>query len=175
MHVAGNNCTLLKLCSGVLILFALSALSAPPIVMADQTSAYDTIEWNELVPGDWQPPLIQPAPPEDGSHPVVDSASVVQDLNEGKVSLAGFMVPIKFDSNIVSEFLLVPFLDQHVQGHVHHESNQMIYVYLEEPIAIQDPYAPVLVKGEMKVRSVDTDEGPTGYVIEQGLMEPYTY
>ena len=85
------------------------------------------------------------------------------------------MVPIKFDSNIVSEFLLVPFLEQHVQGHMHHDSNQMVYVYLQEPRAIQNPYLPVLVKGEMEVRSVDTDEGPTGYVIEQGLMEDYTY
>ena len=145
------------------------------MVMADPASPYRTLEWKELVPHDWQPPLILPAPPEDGSHPVVESASLVQELHKKKISIAGFMVPIKFESNVVSEFLLVPFLEQHVQGHVHHDSNQMVYVYLKEPKAIQNPYTPVLVHGELKVRSVDTDEGPTGYVIEQALLEDYTY
>ena len=175
MRALENNYTFLGLYSGVLTLLALLVLSTPTMVMADQTNSDGSLEWDELVPNDWEPPLILPAPPEDGTNPVVDSASLVKELDERKVSIAGFMVPIKFESNVVSEFLLVPFLDQHVQGHVHHDSNQMIYVYLQEPRAIQNPYIPVLVKGEMKVRSVDTDEGPTGYVIEQGLMEDYTY
>ena len=175
MPALENNDTFQRLCSGVLILLALLVLSIPTTAAPDQTSPNGTLEWDELVPDDWQPPLILPAPPEDGTHPVVDSASLVKELDERKVSIAGFMVPIKFDSNVVSEFLLVPFLEQHVQGHVHHDSNQMIYVYLQEPRAIQNPYTPVLVKGEMKVRSVDTNEGPSGYVIEQGLMEDYTY
>jgi hypothetical protein len=175
MHVLENNHTLLRFCRGVLILLALLTLASPTMVMADPTSPYGSLEWNELVPDDWQPPLILPAPPEDDTPPVVDSTSLVKELDEKNVSIAGFMVPIKFDNNIVSEFLLVPFLEQHVQGHIHHDSNQMVYVYLQEPRAIQNPYTPVLVKGQMKVRSVDTDEGPTGYVIEQGLMEDYTY
>ena len=175
MHALENNHILLRFCSGVLILLALLTLSMPIMVEADQKSPYDTLEWNELAPEDWEPPLILPAPPEDGSHAAVDNASLVKEVDEKNVSIAGYMIPIKFDSNIVSEFLLVPFLEQHVQGHMHHDSNQMVYVYLQEPIAIQDPYAPVLVKGQMKVRTVDTDEGPTGYVIEQGLMEDYTY
>jgi len=175
MHTLENNCTYMRFCSRIFAIFACLSLFMPAAVMAEQASPYGTLEWSELVPDDWQPPLILPAPPEDGNHPVVDSASLVKELNEKKVSIAGFMVPIKFDSNIVSEFLLVPFLEQHVQGHIHHDSNQMVYVYLQEPRAIQNPYLPVLVKGEMEVRSVDTDEGPTGYVIEQGLMEDYTY
>ena len=175
MHALENNYTFLRVCSGVLTLLALLPLSTPTMAMADQKSSYGTLEWNQLIPDDWQPPLILPAPPEDDADPVVDSASLVKELDEKKISIAGFMVPIKFDSNIVSEFLLVPFLEQHVQGHRHHDPNQMIYVYLQEPRAIQNPYTPVLVKGVMKVRAVDTDEGPTGYVIEQGLMEDYTY
>jgi hypothetical protein len=175
MHTMENNCSYLIFCRGALIVFAVLTLSMPTTIMAEQASPYGTLEWNDLVPDDWQPPLILPAPPEDGSHPVVDSASLVKAMDEKKVSIAGFMVPTKFESNIVSEFVLVPFLEQHVQGHMHHDSNQMVYVYLQEPRAIQNPYTPVLVKGEMKVRSVDTDEGPTGYVIEQGLMEDYTY
>jgi hypothetical protein len=175
MHAMENDCSYLRFCLGTLVVFAVLTLPMPAMVIAEQTSPYDALEWNELVPHDWQPPLILPAPPEDGSHPVVDSASLVKELEEEKVSIAGFMVPTKFDSNVVSEFVLVPFLEQHVQGHMHHDSNQMVYVYLQEPRAIQSPYTPILVKGEMKVRSVDTDEGPTGYVIEQGLMEDYTY
>ena len=175
MHTLENNCTYLRFLGEIFAIFALLSVFMPAAVMADQTSPDGTLEWNELVPDDWEPPLILPAPPEDGAHPVVDSASLVKELDGKKVSIAGFMVPMKFDSNIVSEFLLVPFLDQHVQGHIHHDSNQMVYIYLQEPRAIQNPYIPVLVRGEIKVRTVDTDEGPTGYVIEQGAMEDYTY
>lgn len=175
MHTLENNRSLPILRSVVLAICCFSVLSMPITVTAEQVSPYATLEWGELVPGDWQPPLILPAPPEDGSYPAVDRASLVQKLEGKKVSIAGFMIPTKFDSNIVSEFLLVPFLEQHVQGHVHRDSNQMAYVYLQEPRAVQNPYAPVLVMGEVKVKSVDTDEGLAGYVIEQGLMEDYTY
>ena len=175
MHTRENNGTYPRFCSWVFAIFAFLSLFMPAAVTADQTIPQGTLEWNELVPDGWQPPLILPAPPEDGTTPVVDRASLVKELDGKKVSIAGFMVPMKFDSNIISEFLLVPFLDQHVQGHIHHDSNQMVYVYLQEPRAIQNPYIPVLVRGEMKVRTVDTDEGPTGYVIEQGEMEDYTY
>ena len=121
MRALENNYTFLGLYSGVLTLLALLVLSTPTMVMADQTNSDGSLEWDELVPNDWEPPLILPAPPEDGTNPVVDSASLVKELDERKVSIAGFMVPIKFESNVVSEFLLVPFLDQHVQGHVHHD------------------------------------------------------
>lgn len=175
MQALENNRSYPILRSVVFVICSFTVFFMPVTGTAEQVNPYATLEWSELVPGDWQPPLILPAPPEDGSYPAVDSASLVQKLEGKKVSIAGFMVPTKFDSNIVSEFLLVPFLEQHVQGHVHHDSNQMVYVYLHEPMAVQNPYTPVLVKGEMKVKSVDTDDGPVGYVIEQGLMEDYTY
>ena len=175
MHTLENNRIYPFLRSVVVSICSFSVLLMPVTVTAEQVNPYATLEWSELVPDDWQPPLILPAPPEGDAPSVVDRESLVKELDEKKVSIAGFMVPIKFDSNIVSEFLLVPFLEQHVQAHIHHDSNQMVYVYLQEPRAIQNPYAPVLVKGEMKVRSVDTDEGPTGYAIEQGSMEDYTY
>ncbi len=175
MHTLESNRSYPFLRSVVFSICSFSVLLMPVTVTAEQVNPYATLEWSELVPDDWQPPLILPAPPEGDAPSVVDRESLVKELDEKKVSIAGFMVPIKFDSNIVSEFLLVPFLEQHVQGHIHHDSNQMVYVYLQEPRAIQNPYAPVLVKGEMKVRSVDTDEGPTGYAIEQGSMEDYTY
>lgn len=175
MHKVENKRSYRLLPRVVIAICSFSVLCMPVTGTAEQVDPYATLEWNQLVPGDWQPPLIQPAPPEGGAPAVVDSASLVKELDGKKVSIAGFMVPIEFDSNIVSEFLLVPFLEQHVQGHIHHDSNQMVYVYLLEPIAVQNPYTPVLVKGEMKLKSVDTDEGPAGYVIEQGLMEDYTY
>ena len=160
---------------GLALLLIFLGTAVPALAQTDPVNDDAQLEWKELIPGDWEPPMILPAPPADGSHTKVDSASLVQELDGEKVSIPGFMVPIKFDGNIVSEFVLVPFLERHVPGHIHHDSNQMVYVYLQEPRAIQNPYAPVLVKGEMKVRSVDTDEGPTGYIIEQGSMEDYTY
>lgn len=142
---------------------------------AGETSLYRTLEWVDLVPADWKRPLILPAPLEKGQHHHVDKASIVHKLAGEKIILPGYLIPIKFEQNVVSEFLLVPFLERHTQAHIHHDPNQMVYVYLATPVPIQDPYAPVTVKGDILTTSVATDEGPTGYVIKDASMEAYVY
>lgn len=144
-------------------------------VAADGQVHYRELEWKTLVPAGWVRPIILPAPPAEGEHHPVDPASLVQSLDGQAIVLPGFMIPVKFEENVVSEFLLVPFLEQHVTTHIHHDPNQMLYVYLEPPVAIHNPYAPVWVKGRLLVKSVVTDEGPTGYTVEQASIESYEY
>ena len=139
------------------------------------TETYRSLEWKDLVPADWRRPIILPAPPEEGEHHEVDQSSLVHDLDQKIISMPGFMIPVKFEQNVVSEFLLVPFLKQHTTAHIHHDPNQMVYVYLKSAIPIQNPYTPVLVKGKLKVKSVETDEGPTGYTVVEAGIEPYEY
>lgn len=156
-------------------LFAL-CLAFTAIVAAAEAGEYRTLDWADLIPADWKRPIILPAPPEDGDHHAeVDEASLEHDLEGQHIELPGFMIPIKFEQNVVSELLFVPFLQRHTSSHMHHDPNQMIYVYLEEPVPVQNPYIAVTVKGVMKVASVQTDEGPTGYTLTAGLLEAYVY
>jgi hypothetical protein len=153
----------------------LACLIFPVGAVAADTEAYRDLEWKDLVPVDWRRPIILPAPPEEGEHHEVDKSSLVHDLDQVNISMPGFMIPVKFKQNVVSEFLLVPFLERHTIAHIHHDPNQIVYVYLESPVPIQNPYAPVLLKGKLRVTSVITDEGATGYTVEQGKIEAYEY
>ena len=92
---------------------------------ATPPQAYTELEWSQLVPASWQPPLIQPDPSKpDGHH--VDPASLAVELQNQQVKLPGFIKPIVFEQNHVSEFLLIPFLEHHVKQHIHLHANQMV-------------------------------------------------
>ncbi len=161
------------------ILLALFLSANPAAALADSkdnNQQFRVVEWSDLIPKDWKRPIILPAPPANGEHhAAVDTASLQQDLEGQQIELAGFMIPIKFEQNVVSELLFVPFLQRHTTSHMHHDPNQMLYVYLEKPVPVQNPYIAVTVKGTVEIDSVDTDEGPTGYVITGGTLEDYVY
>lgn len=156
-------------------LLTLAYLVSSTMVATAEGESYRELDWKDLVPADWKPPIILPAPPEEGEHHPVDPASLVQSLDGQAIVLPGFMIPMVFEQNVVSEFLMVPFLEQHIRSHIHHDPNQMLYVYLDPPVAIHNPYAPLVVKGKLLVESVETDEGPTGYSVKAAVIEPYSY
>ncbi|NRB38105.1 MAG: DUF3299 domain-containing protein [Pseudomonadales bacterium] len=141
-------------------------------VQANESGKYTELDWPDLVPADWQPDIIQPDPSEEHH---VDKKSLVAKLQNKTVKLPGFMRPVKFSGRSVSEFVLVPFLDHHVKVHVHHEPNQMIYVFLAKPLEVTNPFQPIWVSGEMKLESVETDEGHTGYTLHNAKTESYIY
>ena len=85
------------------------------------------------------------------------------------------MVPVKFSSNLVSEFILMPFLKFHVKAHIHHTPNQMIYVKLSQPLEVTNPYSPIWASGQLLLKSVDTSEGHTGYTLIKAITEEYLY
>lgn len=141
-------------------------------VQAEPIDTYTELEWVDLVPRDWEPPILQPDPTED---PHVDPKSLVAVVHQQDIKLPGFMQPVKFSGNSVSEFVLVPFLKHHVKTHRHHAPNQMIYVTLAQPLTVTNAYQPIWVSGKMLLKSVDTEEGLTGYTLENAMVEAYIY
>jgi len=140
----------------------------------DDDQAYRLLDWKDLVSPTWEPPLIQPAPDENGQIEI-DPASLVSSLDKLAVKLPGYMVPIKFTNNEVSEFLLVPFLKHHVTQHVSHEANQMVYVSLRDALPVSNPYEPFWVEGLIMLESVETLDGGTGYHIIGARAYVYEY
>jgi hypothetical protein len=105
----------------------------------------------------------------------IDKASVVTELDRQLAALPGFMKPVVFEDNRVSEFLLVPFLPHHTRQHAHLDANQMVYVYLLEPLEVNDPFAPVWVVGTITLEPVMTDEGPAAYRFVEAVTTEYEY
>lgn len=140
----------------------------------DFTANYRSLEWHELVPEDWEPPLVPPA------HDSAESAnvpkdSVVAELDKSTIYMPGFMKPIVFEGNVVSDFLLVPFLPHHTKQHAHLDANQMIYVSVLEPIPVENPLAPIWVVGTLTIETVMTDQGPAAYRIADAVITDYEY
>ena len=153
-------------------LFILFSFTMNSLVQAETSEEYSIIEWKDLVPASWDRPLIGPDPTE---HHHVNKNSLVIKLDKQNIKLAGYMLPVKFTSNMVSEFILMPYLKHHVKAHAHHEPNQMVYVKLSQPIEATNPYAPVWVSGQLVLESVDTPEGHTGYTLNEATTEEYLY
>ena len=100
---------------------------------------------------------------------------MVLQLDQELVALAGFMKPVVFEGNQVSEFLLVPFLPHHTRQHAHLEANQMVYVYLLEPLTVENPLSPLWAVGTIYLEPVMTDEGPAAYRIADAVTTEYEY
>lgn len=153
-------------------------ISAAPVAGSEESdephNQYRVLEWDELVPEGWEPPLV-PEPYDEVGTSSVDEASVVGELNQQLVALPGFIKPVVFEGNQVSEFLLVPFLPHHTRQHAHLDANQMVYVYLLEPMQVENPFAPLWIVGTITLEAVMTDEGPAAYRIADAVATEYEY
>ena len=140
----------------------------------DPLAQYRVLEWKELVPESWEPPLVPESFDEIGISSV-DETSVVAELDQQLAVLPGFMKPVVFEGNQVSEFLLVPFLPHHTRQHAHLDANQKVYVYLLEPVQVETPFAPLWVVGTITLDPVMTDEGPAAYRMFDAVTTVYEY
>ena len=135
---------------------------------------YVVLEWKDLVPEGWEPPLVATAF-DKVSEFGVDESSVVKELDGRLAALPGYMKPVVFEGNQVSEFLFVPFLPHQTQAHAHLEPNQMVYVYALDPVLVEQPFAPIWIVGTLSLEPVMTDEGPAAYRMIEAVTTGYTY
>ena len=159
------------LCAALVVMAAPAAGSEDSV---EPHTQYRVLEWKELVPEGWEPPLV-PEPYDEVGTSSIDKASMVQELHQQLVALPGFIKPVVFEGNQVSEFLLVPFLPHHMRQHAHLDPNQMVYVYLLNPIQVEDPFSPLWIVGTITLEPVMTDEGPAAYRIADGVATDYEY
>ena len=154
---------------------ALWQICALQAVAANASSTETRVlDWAELLPEGWEPPLIAPAYDEPGEQQV-DAESLVTALGGLQVRLPGFLRPIVYSDQTVSEFLLVPFLPHHLKQHAHLEPNQVVYVVLAEPTMVDNPFSPLWVSGTIELETSLTDEGPAGYKMTSAVLRPYEY
>jgi len=172
MSIKKSHCSLFRYINA-LTLFMLFGLTMGSLAQAETSEEYSIIDWKDLVPVSWRRPLIDPDP---SQHQHVDKKSLASNLDKKNIKLAGYMLPVKFTSNRVSEFILMPYLKHHVKTHAHHEPNQMIYVKLSQPLeVVTNPYLPIWASGQLVLKSVHTPEGHTGYTLKKAKTEEYVY
>ncbi len=185
-----------------LMLFGFLLLSGPGPVLADdgvnseggdaaEDEEYREVGWEDLMPADWEPPPFQYPVYEFGDEEedeltngiapgfVIEDAPVVEELNQQKLKIPGYVIPIEYDDVSVSEFLLVPYLGACI--HVPPPpTNQMVYVRLKEPMSSGSAWSPMLwdpvwVSGLLKTEKMVTEYTPVSYSMDDASVTEYYY
>lgn len=134
------------------------------------------LDWIDLIPKAERNAVPAPRPVaanhEDDTPPQQQSGGVRADLNGKKVRMPGFVIPLEGDSEVVTEFLLVPYFGACI--HVPPPpANQIVDVKFKNGAPIKELWQTVNVVGILKTTTIDHELGQTAYLIEGIQIEPY--
>ncbi|CCQ12679.1 FIG003461: hypothetical protein [Pseudoalteromonas luteoviolacea B = ATCC 29581] len=100
------------------------------------------------------------------------NAPVVPELNDQNVTLPGFVVPLEGDSEVITEFLLVPYFGACI--HVPPPPpNQIVHVKIKGGVPIDSLYDAISVTGVIKVETWKGDIAQTGYTMQATGVAPF--
>ena len=169
----------------VALAMALAATGRPLAAQGDVRE----LDWEELMPEDWDPFTGLEALMGDDVQGLADgsaqadrlmtayreavrSAPVVGTLDGQRVRLPGFVVPLDFEGTETSEFLLVPYFGACI--HVPPPpSNQIVYVKTVAGYPLKELFDPVWVTGEIRTEAHLNEVGDAGYTMQATIIEPY--
>ncbi|MBQ4849361.1 DUF3299 domain-containing protein [Pseudoalteromonas sp. MMG012] len=134
------------------------------------------IFWEDLIPKGHVQISNQDAASHDGAdqnwvQPDLN-APVVKSLDGQSVSLPGFVVPLEGDSEIITEFLLVPYFGACI--HVPPPPpNQIVHVKIKNGVPIDSLYDAITVTGIIKVETWKGELAQTGYTMQAVGVAPF--
>ena len=153
-------------------------------------SEVEEIDWDRLIPVDWQPETLLDGFELDDIEAIDDDdpraaalmdklielwadAPVVDELDGRLIRLPGFVVPLELDARTMSEFLLVPYYGACI--HVPPPpANQTIHVVAGEGREyVGSLFDTVWVTGTIRVVRSSSDLAEAGYRIDVTEIEPY--
>jgi len=143
---------------------------------------FRSVEWEDLIPPGFSGDQIldryqdrldaaEPGSPEldalyEEMNAEYDDASVNPQLDSEDIQLAGFVAPLTYDGDDITEFLLVPYFGACI--HVPPPpANQTVMVTLAEgeSLSLEESWGAVWVAGKMIATTTDTDLATAGYSI----------
>jgi hypothetical protein len=169
----------------------LSSPAAGAEASAPTVAGFRAVEWDDLIaPGlsgeeiyeryREQIEAVKPGSPElDEIYAEMideyDAASVNPDLNSQKIQLAGFVAPLTFDGEKITEFLLVPYFGACI--HVPPPPlNQVVVITLAEgdSLSLEESWGAVWVAGTLDAGVADTALASAGCSIAGPVFGTYT-
>jgi hypothetical protein len=154
---------------------------------AEAKEAYPLQNWDALVPEDWDPMRaigeLDFSQLSDSDPRAMNALRKLQDawkdaptnprLNNTKMRIAGFVVPLDSVKGQMKEFLLVPYFGACI--HVPPPpSNQIIHVVLSKGATPLEAMVPVWVSGTLAVNRSETAMGSASYGMSGEVVEPYS-
>ena len=177
-------------------LLTLAASTALPLAAGAQPltkpgpGGYTEIRWDDLVPKGWDPMkglkdkgIANPNAMIDGDPKAMDAmrqmreawdnAPVEAALDNAKVKLPGYLVPLEEDkAGAITEFLLVPYFGACIHTPPP-PANQIVLVVPAKAAAGLRSMDTVWVSGTLKAKRSDSPMGASGYRLESALVERY--
>ncbi len=166
----------------------LAALAPGGPVEAAQDEARE-LGWEDLTPADWDPLADFEALGGEDLQSLTDdsnraeemleayreaarSAPIVGELDGQRIRIPGYMVPLEFDSMVISEFLLVPYFGACI--HVPPPpANQIVYVKTDSSFPTTNVFKPVWVTGVIRTQAYFNEVGDAGYTMQAMNIELY--
>ena len=160
------------------------------LTLGGQTRADDSKEilWPELIPEGWDPYLLFEQYTEDEyanlsdeeyfalqdkAQNMIDKAPVVEAFDGKRIKIPGFVLPLEFDGNTISEFLLVPYFGACIHTPPP-PANQIIRGSLQQSFELDDISRPVWITGKLKTDRISSKLGEDGYAIYTDVDSAYT-
>ncbi|MEO1035826.1 MAG: DUF3299 domain-containing protein [Pseudomonadota bacterium] len=141
--------------------------------------SYREVGWDELLPEGTPELVVDHSQPMDQVQPLFGDVpqlptGIVAELNNQKIKIPGFIVPLDVSGDDISSFLLVPYF-----GACIHlpppPPNQIVYVMFEKPVQVESIWEPVWVTGTMMAEGHRSNIGEAGYTLLGNDVEIYEY
>lgn len=144
-------------------------------------SRINVVEWEDLLPANlygfisedgitneqWSSPEFQ-------ARLKASESKTRPELEQAEAVLAGYMVPLKYEGDIVKMFLLVPSAGQCI--HVPPPPpNQTVLVRSDAGVKIRTYEVPIIVRGKISVEAELTDYAETGYTIDADEIIDFSF
>jgi hypothetical protein len=155
---------------------SLMLLSAVVISFASIANPPKEIFWEDLIPEghvqiDTQAQANHEGSEQNWVQPDLD-APVVKALDGQSVSLPGFVVPLEGDSELITEFLLVPYFGACI--HVPPPPpNQLVHVTIKGGVPIGSLYDAIVVTGIIKTQTWSGEIAQVGYTMQAVGVAPF--
>ncbi|KPZ65416.1 hypothetical protein AN392_01322 [Pseudoalteromonas sp. P1-16-1b] len=155
---------------------SLMLLSAVLISFASIANPPKEIFWEDLIPQghvqiDTQAQANHEGSEQNWVQPDLD-APVVKTLDGQSVSLPGFVVPLEGDSELITEFLLVPYFGACI--HVPPPPpNQLVHVTIKGGVPIDSLYDAIVVTGVIKTQTWSGEIAQVGYQMQAVGVAPF--
>lgn len=151
-----------------------------------KATEYKLTNWDQLLPKDWNPlkdlqnlnlSLLSDADPRAQAALARlkrewENAPTEASMDNQRIRIAGFVVPLEGEADKLREFLLVPYFGACI--HVPPPpSNQIIHVKAAKPVRGVRAMEALWVSGRLRATVSDTKMGTSGYQMEAERIEPY--
>lgn len=134
-----------------------------PIIPPQLAPLHDMSQLSDALSAESAPPARQQGP----------DAPVVKSLDGQQVKIPGYIVPLEVsEEGRTTEFLLVPYYGACI--HVPPPpSNQIVHIFSEMGVRVEDLYQPYWIEGKMQVRASSSELADAGYQMEAEKIYAY--